>query len=44
MRLASYQKFLPHDAETALKINTSWQYYYPGCSTTWRKPKRVNSR
>ena len=34
MRLASYQKFLPHDAETALKINTSWQYYYPGCSTT----------
>ena len=34
MRLADYQQFLPRDNETALKINISWQYFYPACSTT----------
>ena len=34
MRLAEYQKFLPRDAATLLKINISWQHYYPACSTT----------
>ena len=34
MRLAEYQQFLPQDAATLLKINISWQYYYPACSTT----------
>ena len=34
MRLADYQQFLPRDKETALKINISWQYFYPACSTT----------
>jgi uncharacterized protein (DUF362 family) len=34
MRLACYQRFLPPDRETALKINTSWHYFYPACSTT----------
>jgi uncharacterized protein (DUF362 family) len=34
MRLARYQEFLPPDRETALKINVSWQYFYPACSTT----------
>ena len=34
MRLADYQRFLPQDAATLLKINISWQYYYPACSTT----------
>jgi uncharacterized protein (DUF362 family) len=34
MRLADYQKYLPKDNETALKINISWHYFYPGCSTT----------
>jgi uncharacterized protein (DUF362 family) len=34
MRLADYQRFLPKDNETALKINVSWHYFYPGCSTT----------
>ena len=34
MRLAEYQEFLPHDAATLLKINISWQHYYPACSTT----------
>ncbi len=34
MRLADYTSFLPRDAETLLKINISWQHYYPACSTT----------
>lgn len=34
MRLAHYQEFLPKDKETALKINVSWQHFYPACSTT----------
>jgi len=34
MRLACYQRFLPRENETALKINISWQYFYPACSTT----------
>jgi uncharacterized protein (DUF362 family) len=34
MHLADYQSFLPRDKETALKINVSWQYFYPACSTT----------
>ena len=34
MRLAEYSKFLPKDRKTCLKVNVSWQIYYPGCSTT----------
>jgi len=34
MRLADYQDYLSTDNETALKINISWHYFYPGCSTT----------
>lgn len=34
MHLAKYQDFLPHGPETALKINVSWHYFYPACSTT----------
>ncbi len=34
MRLADYQTYLPKDAATLLKINISWQHYYPACSTT----------
>jgi uncharacterized protein (DUF362 family) len=34
MHLANYQSFLPASAETALKINISWHYFYPACSTT----------
>ena len=34
MRLADYESYLPKDAETLLKINISWQHYYPACSTT----------
>jgi len=34
MRLARYQDFLPRDKPLALKINISWHYWYPACSTT----------
>lgn len=34
MRLADYQSFLSKENETALKINISWHYFYPACSTT----------
>jgi uncharacterized protein (DUF362 family) len=34
MRLADYQHYLPKDVTTGLKINITWQVYYPGCSTT----------
>ncbi len=34
MHLAGYQDALPRDAETLLKINISWQTWYPACSTT----------
>ncbi|MBC7363104.1 MAG: DUF362 domain-containing protein [Candidatus Aminicenantes bacterium] len=33
MHLAEYQTYLPKDKEIALKINISWHYYYPACST-----------
>lgn len=33
MHLADYQQHLPKDREIALKINISWHYYYPACST-----------
>ena len=34
MRLADYQSHLQRDIATLLKINISWQHYYPACSTT----------
>ncbi|MDP6505891.1 MAG: hypothetical protein QF886_19875, partial [Planctomycetota bacterium] len=34
MELANYTSALPSDLETLLKINISWQHYYPACSTT----------
>jgi len=33
MHLAEYQKYLPKDKDTALKINISWHHFYPACST-----------
>lgn len=33
MRLVDYQENLPKEKETLLKINISWQIWYPGCST-----------
>ena len=34
MHLAEYQSYLSPEAATLLKINISWQHYYPACSTT----------
>lgn len=34
MKLAEFERHLPIDRETILKINISWHYYFPGCSTT----------
>ena len=34
MRMAGYREHLDRTAPTALKINVSWQHWYPACSTT----------
>jgi len=34
MHMAEYESFLPKDIATLLKINISWQHYYPACSTS----------
>jgi hypothetical protein len=34
MNLAGYQETVARDVETALKINISWHFFYPGSSTT----------
>jgi uncharacterized protein (DUF362 family) len=34
MKLAGFEDALDKQAATALKINISWQHYYPGCSTS----------
>lgn len=34
MNLAGYQSVLRKDIDTALKINISWHFFYPGSSTT----------
>lgn len=33
MRLAGYEEALPPDRDTILKINISWQTWYPACSS-----------
>ena len=34
MNMAGYQEVLPKEKETALKINISWHFFFPGSSTT----------
>jgi len=34
MNLAGYQDVLDKTSDTALKVNISWQHFYPACSTT----------
>ena len=44
MRLAQYRQLLPQGLETALKINVSWQHFYPACSTTpWQIDGVINT-
>ncbi|MCX7626408.1 MAG: DUF362 domain-containing protein [Candidatus Sumerlaeaceae bacterium] len=33
MRLAEYEKYVPKDHDTLIKINISWHVYFPACST-----------
>src|SRR6266700_2065244 len=34
MNLAGYQNVVRKDADTALKVNISWHFFFPGSSTT----------
>ena len=34
LNLAGYQRVVDKSADTALKINISWHFFFPGCSTT----------
>lgn len=34
MNLAGYQDVIARDADTALKVNISWHFFYPGSSST----------
>jgi uncharacterized protein (DUF362 family) len=34
MNLAGYQETIAKDADTALKVNISWHFFFPGSSTT----------
>lgn len=34
MKLAEFQSALPKENVTGLKINISWQTWYPACSST----------
>ena len=34
LNLADYQNIIAKEVETALKINISWHFFFPGCSTT----------
>ena len=34
MQLAGADEFLPAENRTLLKVNISWQHWYPGCSST----------
>jgi len=34
LNLAGYQDVIAKDADTALKVNISWHFFFPGCSTT----------
>ena len=44
MNLADYQDTLSKDADTGLKINISWHFFFPGSSTTpWQLDGVINA-
>ncbi len=44
MNLAGYRDVIEKDADTALKINISWHFFYPACSTTpWQLDAVINA-
>jgi len=45
MKLADFEAALPREVRTGLKINISWQTWYPACSTTpWQLEGVVDTR
>src|SRR5438093_1437528 len=44
MNLADYQRHITKDADTALKINISWHFFFPASSTTpWQLDGVIHS-
>ena len=44
MKLADFESALPKSNTTGLKINISWQTWYPACSTTpWQLEGVINA-
>ncbi len=44
LNLADYQEEVAKDADTALKVNISWHFFYPGSSTTpWQLDGVINA-
>jgi uncharacterized protein (DUF362 family) len=44
MKLGGYEEALPKENQTGLKINISWQTWYPACSTTpWQLDGVINT-
>ncbi|HIE39214.1 MAG TPA: hypothetical protein EYP77_09140 [Anaerolineae bacterium] len=41
MELAGLRQALPQDRETILKVNISWQTWYPACSTVPFQPSVI---
>src|ERR1043165_1069195 len=45
MNLAGYQDVIAKDADTALKVNISWHFFFPGSSTTpWHLEGAIRGR
>ena len=44
MRLAEYEKFIPKDNDTVIKLNLSWTKYFPSCSSQpWQVEGAINT-
>ena len=44
LNLAGYQDIIAKDVDTALKINISWHFFFPACSTTpWQLDGVINA-
>ena len=44
MKLGGFEQALPKDVTTGLKINISWQTWYPACSSTpWQLEGAINT-
>src|SRR5438309_3532515 len=44
LKLADFEAHMPKEQATLLKINISWQHFYPACSTTaWQLDGAIQS-